>query len=161
MSLLRDTQLNTLAHAYSSRHATRVMMEDAEVLSLHATASGLAVLAYAPAEFVARVLDSPLPAFTDETLTHPDRIRAALPEIRTAGVAESIGGFEADVHSHAAPVFGPDQTPLGALAVAAPVGRMAPGQTALIRRAVQSAARDLTRRTGGNCPAGYPQAEAT
>lgn len=160
VSVLRGMQLNTLAHAYSGRHATRVMMEDAEVLSLHATGSGLAVLAYAPADFVAQVLNRPLPAFTDQTVTQPEGIRAALPAVRSTGVAESVGGFEAEVHSHAAPVFGPDRLPLGALAVAAPVGRMTHKQRDLIRGAVASAARDLTHRTGGICPEDYPRDDA-
>lgn len=160
ISLLRGRQLTTLSHAYSPRHATRVMMDDAEVLSFHGTASGLAVLAFAAAEFVDTVLAQPLAAHTGDTVTDPDAIRAMLGRVRADGIAESVGRFEADVHSHAAPVFGADQRPVGALAVAAPVSRMTPAQRSLIRAELRAGARDLTERTGGFFPPDYPQEAA-
>jgi DNA-binding IclR family transcriptional regulator len=156
MSMLRGQQLNTLSYAYSSRHGTRVTMEDAEVLSFHATGSGLAVLAFAPEAFVDAVLSEPLASFTGETQTDPAGIRAALNAVRASGIAESVGGFEADVHSHAAPVFGPDQTPVGALAVAAPVSRITAALKTEIRRALAQGARDLTHHLGGFYPPHYP-----
>jgi DNA-binding IclR family transcriptional regulator len=160
MSLVRGDQLHTLAHAYSPRHATRVMMDDAEVISFHGTGSGLAVLAFAEPAFTDRILSLPLPAHTDRTLTDPAAIRAALDGVRATGIAESVGGFEADVHSHAAPIFGADQRPIGALAVAAPVSRMTPAARLAVRAALKRAARSLTQRSGGFCPAGYPQEDA-
>ena len=160
LSLLRGMQLVTLGHAYSSRHATRVMMDDAEILSFHGTASGLAVLAWAEDGFVDRVLAGPLEAHTAETVTDPDAIRAMLAAVRAEGIAESVGRFEADVHSHAAPVFGADQRPVGALAVAAPVSRMTPPQRVTIRTELRAAARELTQGTGGFFPPEYPQEAA-
>lgn len=160
MSVIQNMRLNTLSHAYSQRHATRVAMDDAEILSFHGTSSGLAVLAYAPADFVSRVLTTPLPAHTPQTMTDPDAIQAALAAVRATGIAESVGGFEADVHSHGVPVFGPDQRPLGALAVAAPVSRMTRELRDLIRRELIAAGRDMTHRIGGFCPADWPQASA-
>lgn len=157
MSQVTGERLNTLSYAYSPRHATRVMMEDAEVLSFHATSSGLAILAYASEEFVETILSQPLRAHTAHTMTDADHIRGALEQVRASGIAESIGGFEDDVHSHAAPVFGADQCPVGALAVAAPVSRATPELKALIRSELQLCAADLTRRTGGFCPPHFPQ----
>lgn len=160
MSLAKDDVLNTIAHAYSPRHATRVAMEDAEVVSFHGTASGLAVLAFAEPSFADRVLAQPLPAHTTDTLTDPATIRTVLTKVRADGIAESVGGFEADVHSHAAPIFGLDGQPLGALAVAAPVSRMTPELRALIQAELRRAAQELTRDIGGTCPADYPGREA-
>ncbi|MDK3018975.1 IclR family transcriptional regulator [Pseudodonghicola flavimaris] len=157
VSLAKEEVLNTIAHAYSPRHATKVMMEDAEVVSYHGTASGLSVLAFADADFVDRVLARPLPAHTGDTLTQPQAIRAQLSAIRADGIAESIGGFEADVHSHAAPIFGPDGKPLGAIAVAAPVTRMTPEARRLIRTELRLAALGLTQSIGGICPPGFPR----
>jgi len=159
VSLVREDALNTIAHAYSPRHATRVMMDDAEVISFHGTASGLAVLAFSDPAFSEAVLAEPLPPHTDDTMTDPDDIRAALEAVRAEGIAESVGGFEADVHSHAAPLFGPDGRPLGALAVAAPVSRMTPELHALIRTELRGAALELTRDIGGVCPPAYPKQE--
>lgn len=160
LSLIKGTQLNAIAHSYSAHHATRVMMEDAEILSFHGTASGLAVLAFSAPEFVAQVLTPPLTAHTARTMTDPGEIRQALAAVRDTGIAESVGGFEDDVHSNAAPIFGPDQMPLGALAVAAPVSRMTTAQKALIRSELRRGALDLTQRIGGFLPPDYPRKEA-
>ncbi len=160
VSLVREDRLNTIAHAYRGRHATCVMMDDAEVISFHGTASGLAVLAFADAAVTEAVLAEPLPPHTDDTLTDPAAIRAVLETVRAEGIAESIGGFEADVHSHAAPIFGPDGKPLGALAVAAPVSRMTPELRSQIRSELRRAALELTRDIGGICPPAYPRKEA-
>ena len=160
LSLVRGESLNSLSHAYSPRHATRVMMEDAEVLSFHGTGSGLAVLAFADDDFVDRILSRPLVAHTDLTLTDPARIRQVLETVRASGLAEAVGGFEADVDSHAAPIFGADQRPIGALAVAAPVSRMTASQWQAIRSRLKRAATDLTQRIGGFCPPDYPRDRA-
>lgn len=156
LSLLQGTQLNSLSHAYSPRHATKVMMEDAEVLIFHGTSSGLAVLAYAEPEFVDMQLAQPLAARTPETITDAAQIRAQLEQIRETGLAQSVGGFEADVHSHAVPIFGPDRNVIGALAVASPVSRMNSEQQALIIAALRRAGSTLTHRIGGSAPAHYP-----
>lgn len=160
VSVLRGTELNALAHVYSPRHATRVMMEDAEKLSLHGTGSGLAVLAFSPDEFVDAVLTMPLKQHTPDTVTDPGALRALLGPIRETGIAESIGGFEADVHSHAAPVFDVNGLPIGALAVAAPVARVTPDRAAVIKDAVLTGAMELTRAIGGFVPDTFPQAAA-
>lgn len=159
LSLLQGSQLNSLSHAYSPRNATKVMMEDAEVLTFHGTSSGMAVLAYADPAFAEEVLSQPLEARTPETITDPQEIRAQLGEIRSTGIAQSIGGFEADVHSHAVPVFGPDRKVIGALAVAAPVSRMSAEQKQLIPEALRRAGATLTHRIGGSAPPDYPQEE--
>jgi DNA-binding IclR family transcriptional regulator len=156
ISLLQGTQLNSLSHAYSPRHATKVMMEDAEVLTYHATGSGLAVLAFADPGFVDDVLAQPLTAHTPDTVTDPAQIREELARIRATGLAQSIGGFEAEVHSHAVPVFGPDRAPLGALAVAAPVSRINDDSKRVIASELSRLGRELTHRIGGIAPAGFP-----
>lgn len=159
MSLVQGQQLNALTRCYSPRHATRVMMDDAEVLSFHATGSGLAVLAFAEPIFVDEVLQPPLHAFTQNTETDVVAVRESLDDVRNSGIAESVGGFEDDVHSHAAPVFGPDQRPLGALAVAAPEARVTPAQRQVIRTELRRSALDLTHRIGGFPPPEYPQGD--
>jgi DNA-binding IclR family transcriptional regulator len=156
MSMLQGHDLNTSAHRYSATHATRVMMEDASELSFHATSSGLAVLAFSDSAFIGEILSQPLQQFTKQTNTDPDQIRELLAETRRIGIAESVSGFEVDVHSHAAPVFGPDMRPIGALAVAAPVARMTGRARARIQRHVADQALELTQKTGGICPPDYP-----
>lgn len=161
MSVIRGTRLIALTYAYSQAHATRVTMENATDLAFHATGSGLAVLAFSDPGFVNETLAQPLPAYTEETVTDSAAVRAALDAARLTGVAECRGLFEAEVHSHAAPVFGPDGKPLGALAVAAPYARMTNATAARIHAAVIAGTRELTHRTGGALPADYPTGAPT
>ena len=124
LSMVAGTQLNVTAYSYSSRHGTRVTMEDAEVISFHSTSSGLAVLAYSEAHFQDKILSRPLEKRTPFTITDPNKIRDMLDRIRDQGFAESVSGFEEDVHSIACPVFNAGRDCIGAIAVAAPVARM-------------------------------------
>lgn len=152
LSLLEGTVLRTLAFAYSSAHGTKVMMEDAETLPLHATSSGLAVLAFQSSAFREKVLAGPLPQLTPQTMTDPAQLRQRLERVRFQGFAESAGGFEAEVHSIAVPLFDALGRCSGGLAVAAPVARMTPAQCDFIRRAVLLAGEDVTRLWGGSLP---------
>ena len=156
LSLLQGDQLASLSHAYAPQHATKVMMEDAEVLTFHGTASGLAVLGFAEPAFVDAVLARPLEARTPQTQTDPQVVRVQITEVQRCGIAQSVGGFEAEVHSHAVPIFGPDRAVLGALAVAAPTSRMSAAQRVAIPQALQAAGLALTHRIGGVCPPHFP-----
>ena len=156
MSVVHKTRLCTLAHAYSPAHATRVTMADAAELPFHATASGLAVLAFAAEDLVATALTPPLAVFASRTQTNPDRIRQTLVQVRQTGIATALAGFQDDVHSHAAPVFGANRQPIGALAVAAPAGRVSDIRAGEIARQTATAAQTLTRQIGGRCPDIYP-----
>ncbi|WP_428543951.1 IclR family transcriptional regulator [Profundibacter sp.] len=158
MSLLQGDLLTTIAYTYSDAHGTQVRMEDAEVLMLHATSSGLAVLAFSPAEFVDQVLSKPLKARTPDTITDPDQIRPQLSQIRQTGFAVSVSGFEQDVHSHAVPVFDSDSACIGAVAVAAPVARMDDTLQTLIQTELLSHTTRLTRLLGGFPPVQFPAA---
>lgn len=157
LSLLQGDRLSMLSYAYSPRHGTRVTMEDAQTLAFHATSSGLAVLAFCPPDMVNRILQAPLEKRTEDTLTDPALIRAALDTVRRSGIAESVGGFEKDVHSHAMPLFDAQTRVIGAMAVAAPVVRMTPDLKALIRRELRHHATGLTRALGGFLPDGFAQ----
>ena len=156
MSVVQGSRLDALSYVYSPAHATKVTMDDAEVLDFHATSSGLAVLAFSAPGIVDAVLAAPLRPRTTRTMTDPAHIRTVLDEVRRSGIAESIGGFEVDVHSNAAPVFGADGQPIGALAVAAPVSRMTADRRAAIRAQVKASASTLTTRIGGFAPDSYP-----
>ncbi|WP_424942745.1 IclR family transcriptional regulator [Aliiroseovarius crassostreae] len=156
MSLLNGNVLSSFAYTYSNAHGTMVMMEDAEVLDLHATGSGLAVLAYSAADFVDEVLSRPLKQRTSETETDPQMVRAALPEIRKNGFAVSIGGYEEDVHSFAVPVFDAASQCIGAVAVATPVSRMTDDLQTLIRTELPIRTTELTRLLGGFPPDTFP-----
>ena len=63
-----------LTYAYSTKHGTRVTMEDAERLPFHATSSGLSVLAYSNAALVDSILSKPLNKRTPQTIVDRSRL---------------------------------------------------------------------------------------
>lgn len=152
LSLMMGSVLRPLAHAYATTHATRVMLEDTEYFPFHATASGLATLAFLPQSFQSSVLTGPLPKLTALTETSPATIMAKLETIRAEGLAESQGAYEADVHSIAAPLFDALGHCVGALSVAAMASRMTDALRLEIRLALIRAAADIIASWGGSLP---------
>ncbi len=148
-ALLEGARLAMLSYAYSSRHGTRVMMDDAGILPLHATASGLAVLAFGDPSLAKAVLDVPLARYTAGTITDPGRLRRTLDTIRRSGIAESLGGFEADVHGFAVPLHDQSGGCVGSLAVAAPVARITDAMATAIRDELRAAGEELSGLLGG------------
>jgi DNA-binding IclR family transcriptional regulator len=73
-------------------------------LPLHASSSGLALLAFAAPEVQQRVLDGPLPALAAETPADADALRRKLAEVRRLGFAEAPGSVEAESTGIAVPV---------------------------------------------------------
>lgn len=153
VSMLVGGRVELVSFAYAQRHGTRVILHDAEILPFHATSSGLVVLAHGPAALQKEVLGTRLAALTPKTETDPARIREWLGEIRANGYAESVGRFEDDVHSVAAPVFASGGDCIGALAIAAPATRVDQGLRALMIAEAIRGAGELTLKWGGQPPA--------
>jgi DNA-binding IclR family transcriptional regulator len=145
LSHLVAGKLQTLAFAYAARGGVKVMMEDADVLPFHATASGAAVLAFVaiPETLIAAAPD-------------PDTLRARIEASRAKGYAETISTFEKDVHSLAVPLFDATGTCTGALAVAAAAPRMTPALRTTIIRELTRAGAEITRLWGGQPPTEGP-----
>ena len=152
MSHLVAGRLQTLAFAYSARHGMKVMMEDADFLPFHATASGMAVLAFLPGPAQQDALSAPLPRLTAATETAPEVLSARLPAIRANGYSETASTFETDVHGIAVPLFDARAACVGALAVATPVPRMTVDLRARILAEVTGAGARITLLWGGRLP---------
>ncbi len=152
LSHLVAGRLTTRAFVYSRAHATKVMMEDADILPFHATASGLSVLAFLPDALRDSILRHPLAQYAQRTPTDPAEVLAQLDGVRRAGLAEVASAFEADVHGIAAPLFGPVGDVIGATAIATPASRMTPVLHARISREVARGAAEITAAWGGRAP---------
>lgn len=152
VSQVSGNVLSTILYAYSAQHGTRVTMEDAEQLPFHATSSGLAVLTYSDEGMVDAILTKPLQQRTSRTIVDPLKVRDALKCVREAGYAESISGFEQDVHSVAAPIFAEGSKVCGAFAIAAPVGRVDKYLRSKMIDAVRLRARIISEKMGGVKP---------
>ncbi len=154
LSLLTGGALAPIADVESPK-ANRVSLSASETLPLHATASGIALLAFTPPPGVANLLQGKLKSFTPNTMTSREAVLAAIESARRVGYAIADQSYESEVYGIAAPIFGPGETAAGALAVATPCHRMTRELKALIIRAVMDAAVDLSRKLGQEPPASF------
>lgn len=69
----------------------RYVVETDVWFPITAGASGLAILAYLPDDERSHVLDNPLPAYTENTITNPIALEAELVRVRGRGYAISHG----------------------------------------------------------------------
>lgn len=88
----------------SARDAVINVTEVAGRLPLHASSSGLVLLAHAPAEVQESVLGQPLRRFTPSTITTPDLLRVTLAEIRRSGFVHTPGHIREPAAGVAVPV---------------------------------------------------------
>ncbi len=116
-------------HVEDSPKAHRVIVEVGGALPFHATASGLAYLAFRPAQEIETALAAPLERFTEHTITDKARLGQLVQETAARGFSISHQGFEVGVVSVAAPVCAPGGLPIGCVAIAAPTVRV--GKSAL------------------------------
>lgn len=151
-SVLQGEMLSPLVHADPLGHGTQVHFDEGEMLPLHATSSGLAVLAFAERAFTERVLAAGLAPITERTPTDPARLRALLDEVRATGIAAMDRAFDEEVSSQGAPVFGPGGEVAGAISVAVPTVRVTPEKLAAIRPALCAAVLQATHALGGQVP---------
>lgn len=92
---------------------------------MHATASGLAILATYPRDRVDEVVDEwGLPARTDQTITSREALDAELDRIEERGYAVDNEYYTDGLRSVGQAVTGPDGSVLGALSVSGPTYRV-------------------------------------
>ena len=144
-SLLQGNALSPVAHADPCLHGVQVHFDPAEMLPLHATASGLAALAFGPEEWRERMLARPLGRFTGKTVADAAGLRDRIDTTRRFGLSMSAGTFDEEVTSLGAPLFADGARLAGALAVAVPSARARPERLEDIAgRLLRSAARAST-----------------
>ena len=114
----------------------------------HATASGKAILAFAPNVVRERLLERPLERVTAHTVTDRTALEAQLAEARQTGVAHTHEELEVGLDAIAAPVFGADGDVVGAIDVSGPAHRFRTRSRPELDRLTQEAAADLSRRLG-------------
>ncbi len=115
---------------------------------LHATSSGKVLLATAPPDERARLLDRPLAAFTPATITDRAVLEAELERAARDGWAATREELEVGLNAIAAPVRGRDGTVVAAVSVSGPSYRLDPGRFAAVAAAVVAAGDEIGRRLG-------------
>lgn len=122
--------------------------------SLHATASGKVLLAYAvDKQVLDDILAGPLQRFTRYTITDPEQLRRELDQARTLGYATCWREAEPDLSSIAVPLRDYTGAVVGSLTLAAPYARLNPQTFHDHLRPLQTAAHHIELHLGGARPA--------
>jgi DNA-binding IclR family transcriptional regulator len=109
----------------------------------HATAAGKVLLAFGDTE------PGALDAYTDRTITSPERLAAALEVVRRQGWAEAEGEREPDLNALAAPVVGRGGALVAILGLQGPGGRLTAERRRAVLPALLDAAARVSRALGG------------
>lgn len=157
-SLASGTSLATVGLVESTR-AHCVRLDKGESLPLHATASGIAYLAFAPPN-VALEPQKRLRSFTPKTITDYNKLRGKISVAQRDGWASSADGYEEGVFGIAAPVLGADGYAVGAVAIAAPASRVDERAQQQFRTLIVNAAKQISRALGGSSKGGLPKVAA-
>ncbi len=147
-SLLAGKQLVTIGSAEPDR-GNRVHIEPGLILPFHATASGIAFMAFSQPKLVDNILSRELKIFTNETDRDPSSIKTRLARCAECGIGISDEGYEAEVCSTAAPLFDANGVANGAVTIAAPSSRMNGDVRQSIAAVVVAAACKISRGLGG------------
>lgn len=107
-----------------SPHAIRMAAAVGGRAPLHCTAVGKVLLAHQPEDFVNRLLEGGLTAFTPKTVTRRDALLAMLAEVRAREHAIDDEESESGLRAVAAPVRNQNGIVVAAVGIAAPVQRM-------------------------------------
>ena len=109
----------------------------------HSGAAGKVMLAYQPPEAIDGWLRQPLQAFTEKTITDPQKLKAELIRVRKQGWAEDRGETGPSIHAFAAPVLSRDHSLAAALSVPFLAGA-SEARREVIRAAVVRTARAIS-----------------
>lgn len=150
VSVLSGVVLHAMAHSESTRHSTRAVI-DLQTLPLHATASGICLLAFGSDELRHAALSNLTP-FTQNTPTSEQRLDAAIAAAKAGGFGESDRAFEDEIYSLAAPVYDRTGEIAGAVAVASVASRITPDAALAIKKGLAQAAHDISHNWGGSIP---------
>ena len=124
LATLDKTSVVYLAQVPSTR-MVRMFTEPGNRVTPHSSGTGKVLLAYQPQSVVdAIVRRTGLPRFTRHTITDAAVLSEELGRIRERGYALDSEEMEEGVRCLAAPIFGPDGSPMAAISVSGPVGRL-------------------------------------
>ncbi len=121
----------------STEHAVINYTRIAARLPLHASSSGLVLLAHAAPQLQQRVLDAPLARFTPATITDPDDLRRRLAHVRRHGYVLCPGHLHPDATGIAVPVRDEAGAVVAAVSVIVPNDEQARGYVATLTAAAR------------------------
>lgn len=150
ISILSGTTLYGLASCESPMHGARAVI-DISTFPLHATASGIAALAFGPHTLM-DVAVTNLAAFTDKTPSTPAALQAQVDAARDSGFGCGNQSFETEICGVSAPVFDQSGAFAASVAVASVASRFSPKLEHTIKTNLVKASHTITRNWGGRLP---------
>jgi DNA-binding IclR family transcriptional regulator len=150
VSILSGSAIISLDFCESSAHSTRAHI-DIETLPLHATASGLCILAFGPTELL-NTAQTNLQKFTPQTTTTVGALTQNVRQTNQEGFGRANRTFDDEVAGLAAPIFDQTGTCVGAVAVASVATRYTPNHEHNALTNLFKASREITLNWGGTIP---------
>ena len=152
VAILEDTDVIYIAKV-DSTHAVRMVSAAGRKLPAHCTSVGKLLLAALPEqELDARLEGRELTAMTDNSLTDPAELRAALAVVRKRGIAVEHRESNPDVSCVAAPVRDRSGRVVAALSISVPVIRWSDEREEELARLAADGADALSARLGHRRP---------
>jgi len=136
-------------HVVESAKANRIFVPLGEQLPLHATASGIAFLAFAEPRVRAAAMTGGFEIYTPHTIVDPASLASHVEDARRRGYSIGSQGFEEGVDSAAAPILNAAGLAIGAIALAAPRSRVTRGDLDRYGMLVAAAGREIGERLYG------------
>ena len=130
------------------QHSVRLVSRIGAQAAMHCTSMGKAILAHLPPAELEAALALPRPVRTLYTITGRDELLAELEEIRASGLARDREENELGVCCVGAAVLDSRGTPVAAISVSGPAGRMIPERCEQIGPLVLTAAQAIGRSLG-------------
>ncbi len=124
--------------------AVRLATLPSPLSSLHTSACGKVLLAYADEALVERVLAEPLPTYTATTVSEPDRLRREFDAIRETGYAINNQERFTGVRAVGVPVRRRNGTVIAAISIAGPAHRITDDRVPELLDQLTRAANELT-----------------
>ncbi|MDQ1043786.1 IclR family transcriptional regulator [Streptomyces sp. V4I2] len=116
---------------------------------MHATSTGKALLAWLPEQEAQSLLDGPLDAYTDTTITGRARLRAELERTRERGYSVCVGEMERNLYGVSAPVLGGRGRPFAVVSIWGPHDRVPESRFAALGPLVRAAAEEIAQAAQG------------
>ena len=121
-------------------------------LPLHATSTGLLLLAFQPENAIAQWMESPREKITPQTQVNTSALTKTLQTIRQRGFATTVGELEIGFNAVAAPVLDHAGAVVAAMSVGGPSARLDETRLVEIAAVLQEATRHVSRQLGYRSP---------
>ena len=106
------------------KYALTVAARVGRHLPAHCTAGGKVLLAFLSPEVVESVLNAPLAAYTENTITSPARLGEELEVVRQRGYALDDEEFEAGIRAVAVPIWDVEGSVIAQMSILGPTSRL-------------------------------------